>query len=202
MFQSVFIWFIDHYIEVLGAVFGLLYIFLSIKQSIWCWPLGIITSAIYIIVFFNSGFYADMGLQFYYVFISFYGWYHWIFGGKKANTKQLEITKTSFLLWIILFVINAVLFVIISYILINYTDSTIPYLDAFTTAASIVATWMLAQKKIEHWILWVVVDIVSLGLYVYKDLYATVILFAVYTILAFIGYSEWRKDINKKLKES
>lgn len=201
MLQSVLTWLIDHYIEILGTVFGLLYIFFSIKQSSWCWPFGIISSVIYILVFFKSGFYADMGLQFYYVFIGFYGWYHWIFGGKKGNNQHLEITKTKLRLWIILFIINAVLFVLISFILVNYTDSTIPYWDAFTTAASIIATWMLAQKKIEHWIIWIVVDIISLGLYIFKDLYATAILFTVYSILAFIGYSEWKKDLNRKLNE-
>jgi nicotinamide mononucleotide transporter len=143
-----------------------------------------------------------MGLQFYYVFISIYGWYNWAFGGKKEINKILHITVTSAKLWVKLFIANAILFVIISYILINHTDSTIPYWDAFTTAASIVATWMLAQKKIEHWLIWIVVDIVSLGLYIYKDLFATVILFAVYTILALIGYLEWRKDLKKILKES
>ncbi len=202
MLQSFLTWISNHYVEVLGTVFGLFYIFLSIKQSVWCWPFGLVSSVIYIFVFFYSGFYADMGLQFYYVFISIYGWYNWAFGGKKEINKILNITVTSAKLWVKLFIANAILFVIISYILINHTDSTIPYWDAFTTAASIVATWMLAQKKIEHWLIWIVVDIVSLGLYIYKDLFATVILFAVYTILALIGYLEWRKDLKKILKES
>lgn len=202
MLQSFLTWISNHYVEVLGTVFGLFYIFLSIKQSVWCWPFGLVSSVIYIFVFFYSGFYADMGLQFYYVFISIYGWYNWAFGGKKEINKILHITVTSAKLWVKLFIANAILFVIISYILINHTDSTIPYWDAFTTAASIVATWMLAQKKIEHWLIWIVVDIVSLGLYIYKDLFATVILFAVYTILALIGYLEWRKDLKKILKES
>ena len=201
MLQGFLTWISNHYVEVLGTIFGLFYIFLSIKQSVWCWPFGLISSVIYIFVFFYSGFYADMGLQFYYVFISIYGWYNWVFGGKKEINKTLHISVTSTKLWIKLFIANTILFVIISYILINHTDSTIPYWDAFTTAASIVATWMLAQKKIEHWLIWIVVDIVSLGLYIYKDLFATVILFAVYTILALIGYLEWRKDLKKILKE-
>lgn len=198
MLQSIFIWATDHYIEVLGTVFGLLYILLSIKQNVWCWPTGLLSSVFYIVVFFSAKFYADMSLQFYYVFISIYGWYHWVSGGNKNQNKTLEVTQTSIKLGIILFIINAGLLGLISFILVNYTDSEIPYWDAFTTAASIVATWMLAQKKIEHWIIWIIVDIVSLGLYLYKGLYATVVLFAVYTILAFIGYIQWKKDLKKK----
>jgi len=197
MLQNIFIWVVDHYIELLGTIFGLLYILFSIKQNIWCWPLGLISSIIYVAVFFSAKFYADMGLQFYYVFISIYGWYHWIYGGKTQNNQQLDVTKTSLKLSLLLFVLNIILFIIISFILINFTDSDIPYWDAFTTAASIIATWMLAQKKIEHWIIWVIVDIISLGLYLYKGLYATVFLFAVYTVLAFIGYSQWKKDLRK-----
>jgi nicotinamide mononucleotide transporter len=92
-------------------------------------------------------------------------------------------------------VASAVLFGIIAFILINFTDSEIPYWDAFTTAGSFVATWMLARKIIEHWLIWIIVDSVSLGLYIYKGLYATVILFAVYTLLAVMGYIEWKKEL-------
>ena len=197
MLQSFFSWFIDHYIELLGTIFGLLYIFFSIKQNIWCWPIGLISSVIYVSVFFNAKFYADMGLQLYYVFISIYGWYYWIYGGKSTSKNQLEVTTTGLKLGFLLFLVNLGLFLFISFVLVNFTDSEIPYWDAFTTAASIVATWMLAQKKIEHWILWIIVDTVSLGLYIYKELYATVILFAVYTVLAFFGYLEWKKSLQK-----
>ena len=197
MLHFIFTWIIDHSIELLGTVFGLVYIFLSIKQNIWCWPAGLISSAIYVVVFFSSKFYADMGLQVYYVFISLYGWYNWIYGGNNKNTKQLKISFTDKKLGFILFGINLLLFGFISYILINFTDSEVPYWDSFTTAASIVATWMLAQKKIEHWIIWIIVDVVSLSLYLYKELYSTVLLFLVYTVLAFIGYLAWQKDLTK-----
>ena len=197
MLHDIYIWLYNHYIEVIGTLFGILYIFFSIKQNVWCWPVGLVSSIIYVVVFFSSKFYADMGLQFYYVFISIYGWYNWIYGVNTKHTKTLEVTNSSLKLGLILFVINAILFVFISIILVNFTDSEIPYWDAFTTAASIIATWMLAKKKIEHWIIWIIVDAVSLGLYIYKGLYATVVLFAVYTVLAFIGYLEWKKSLKK-----
>ena len=201
MLQNILLWISQNYIELLGSIFGLLYILFSIKQNIWCWPIGFITSALYIYVFFVSKFYADMGLQVYYLVISLYGWYHWMFGAKNKKQDDLKITKTGLRVGIILFLTNAVTFIFIAYILVNFTDSEIPYWDAFTTSASFVATWMLARKMIEHWIIWIIVDLVSLGLYIYKGLYPTVILFAVYTILALLGYLEWKKAIKKQLNE-
>ncbi|HAF29339.1 MAG TPA: nicotinamide riboside transporter PnuC [Bacteroidales bacterium] len=199
MLHQILLWISNNYIELLGLVFGLLYILLSIKQNIWCWPAGFITSVLYVYVFFTSKFYADMGLQVYYVFVSIYGWYNWMFGAKTKQQDDLKISKTSYKLAIYLSVTTIILFVFIAYILINYTDSEIPYWDAFTTAASFVATWMLAKKILEHWIIWIIVDAVSLGLYIYKELYPTVILFAVYTILAILGYIEWKKQIKIEL---
>ncbi|OFX21636.1 MAG: hypothetical protein A2041_08770 [Bacteroidetes bacterium GWA2_31_9b] len=196
MLNEIFLWINNHFIEVLGTIIGILYIFLSIKQNIWCWPAGLITSLLYVYVFFISKFYADMGLQVYYVFVSIYGWYFWKYGGTKNNII-VKVSTTSFALGIKLFFINAVLFGFIAFILVKYTDSPLPYWDAFTTALSIVATWMLARKIIEHWILWVLIDSVSLALYFYKELYSTVILFAIYTVLAIIGYLAWRKDLKK-----
>ncbi|MDY6801435.1 MAG: nicotinamide riboside transporter PnuC [Bacteroidota bacterium] len=194
MLEQILFWIFDNYIELLGALFGLLYIILSIKQNIWCWPVGLITSALYIYVFFVTKFYADMGLQVYYLVVSIYGWYFWMFGGKSTKKDDLKISNLGFRRFLYVVVATAVLFGIIAFILVNFTDSEIPYWDAFTTAGSFVATWMLARKIIEHWLIWIIVDSVSLGLYIYKGLYATVILFAVYTLLAVIGYIEWKKE--------
>ncbi|NOQ27684.1 MAG: nicotinamide riboside transporter PnuC [Bacteroidales bacterium] len=197
MLHQVLMWISGNYIELLGFIFGLLYIILSIKQNIWCWPVGFITSALYIYVFFVSKFYADMGLQVYYLLVSIYGWYYWMFGARSKRQDDLKISKTKLKLGIYLTIVTILLFGVISFILVNYTDSELPYWDSFTTAASFVATWMLAKKIIEHWIIWVVVDFVSLGLYIYKGLYPTVILFAVYTILAILGYLQWKKELKK-----
>lgn len=188
-------WLSNHYIEVFGALTGILYVILEIRQNIWLWPLGLITSSVYIWVFFTSKFYADMGLQTYYVIISIYGWYWWLKGGKKYDKESLPVTGISMKLTTILAAVFIVLFALIYFILVKYTDSPLPLGDAFTTALSIVATWMLARKIIEHWILWVVADLVSMALYIYKGLYPTVVLFAVYTIMAVIGYNEWRKTM-------
>jgi len=195
MLQQILGWISGNYIELLATSFGLIYILLSIKQNIWCWPAGLITSALYVYIFFVSKFYADMGLQVYYVFVSIYGWIHWKFGAQSKKENDLKISNVNFKTGVILFLATVLFFIIIAYILVNFTDSTVPYWDAFTTAASFVATWMLAQKMIEHWLIWFLVDSISLGLYVYKGLYPTVILFAVYTVLAILGYIEWKRKM-------
>ncbi|MDT8400144.1 MAG: nicotinamide riboside transporter PnuC [Bacteroidales bacterium] len=188
-------WLADHYIEIFGALTGILYVVLEIRQSIWLWPVGLITSGVYVWVFFLSKFYADMGLQTYYVVISIYGWYWWLKGGRKYDKESLPVTRLSTKIAAVLFFVFIILFVAIWYILRKHTDSPLPLGDAFTTALSVVATWMLARKIIEHWLLWIVADLVSIGLYVYKGLHPTVILFTVYTIMAVIGYREWQKGL-------
>jgi len=188
-------WLSVNYIEVLGAVLGFLYIFFSIRQNILTWLTGLITSALYIYVFFVSKFYADMALQVYYVLVSIYGWYHWIKG--TGGEKVITVTRTRPKEWIWLTMASVVLFVIIYFILRDFTDSPVPMGDATTTALSIVATWMLARKMLEHWLIWIFVDALSMCLYIYKSLWPTTILFLVYTVMAYVGYVKWKKEIHQ-----
>lgn len=190
-------WLLGNATELLGAILGILYIFFSIRQNILTWPTGLLTSILYVVVFFQAKLYADMGLQVYYVFISIYGWYFWIKGKKPAESEQVPVRRTNRKLRWILYFSSVVLYIIILYILMNFTDSDVPYMDSLTTALSIVATWMLAKKYIGHWLIWVFVDAVSAGLYVYKGLWPTVILFVIYTVMAVLGYFEWKKDLDK-----
>jgi nicotinamide mononucleotide transporter len=195
MHNEILEWLAGNKIEILGAILGILYIFFSIRQNIFTWPTGLLTSALYIFVFFQSKFYADMGLQVYYVGISIYGWYYWAKGKKPEDTETVPVKRTRKILWIKMGVVAALLYGAILFILLNFTDSPVPFMDTLTTALSIVATWMLARKYIEHWLIWIVVDVISVGLYIYKDLWPTVILFVVYTIMAVLGYIEWKKDL-------
>lgn len=197
-------WLSGNKIELLGAILGLLYIFLSIRQSILTWPTGLLTSLLYTYVFFETGFYADMGLQVYYVVISIYGWYYWLKGAKnKSNIdhNDLPVRNISKNLFTKLSLLTVFIYILLVLILLNFTDSDVPYMDSLTTALSIVATWMLAKKYIEHWLIWIFVDFVSAGLYVYKNLWPTVILFVVYTVMAVLGYMEWKKDVIHKIEK-
>jgi nicotinamide mononucleotide transporter len=135
-----------------------------------------------------------MALQVYYVGISIYGWYYWLKGNPDQD-DDLPVTNTPRKLWIPLPAISAVLFLLIAYMLIHFTDSPIPYWDALTTALSITATWMLARKYLETWLIWVVADFISMVLYATRDLWATVVLFAVYTGMAVVGYIQWKKGM-------
>ena len=187
-------WFGTHYVEILGVVLSLLYLNFSIRQNILLWPLGIASALLYMWVFFQSKFYADMGLNAYYVVVSIYGWMLWSRGTKDSGS-DLPVRRLALKLGLILLAITAAAFVLIAFILTRYTDSPIPYWDAFTTAVSFTATWMLARKILENWILWIVVDAVSMGLYFYRGLYPTLFLFAVYTTMAVIGYLKWRQSM-------
>ncbi|MFA5329841.1 MAG: nicotinamide riboside transporter PnuC [Prolixibacteraceae bacterium] len=194
MFDLLLKWLSGNYIELLGAILGIAYIFFSIRQSILTWPVGLLTSVLYVWVFFVSKLYADMGLQVYYVFISIYGWYEWLRGNRSDKSQTLAISRMSFRLGLTLSGVSLLLFGFIWFILKNYTDSPVPMADALATSLSIVATWMLARKILEHWLVWIFVDAFSIGLFWYKDLMPTVILFVVYTIMAVVGFIEWKKE--------
>jgi nicotinamide mononucleotide transporter len=188
-------WLTAKYIEVLATAFGLLYIYFSVKGKIILWLFGLLTSGLYVYVFFRSEIFADMGINVYYVMVSIYGWYHWKYEKKKGQ-KQLPYSRLNLKNGILLFIISLIILLFIALILNTWTSSTIAWWDAFTTAFSITATWMLARKIIEQWLIWIVVDLVSIGLYIYKGLHPTALLFAVYTVLAFMGYRAWLKEWN------
>jgi nicotinamide mononucleotide transporter len=188
-------WIVSNYIELIAATLGLIGIFLQIRQNHWYWLTSIIMVSMYIIVFNQSGFYADMSFQFYYLAISIYGWYFWISGKEKTSSKEINTKKLSKSQWILSLLASGLFFLIIYYILTKFTDSQVAIGDAFTTSLSFVATWLLARKILENWLFWIVIDIVSTGLYIYKGLYPTAILFTVLTILAFVGYIKWKNSL-------
>ena len=191
-------WFSENYIEVLGVVTSLIYLYFSVRQIIWLWPFGILSSALFIWIFFTSKFYADMGLQVYYLGISVYGWLYWIHGGNSAAGKGvLPVTRISRKMTGILFAIGIAIFLGIVVVLKYLTDSDVPWGDGFTTAASIIATWMLARKILEHWIVWILVDAVAAALYFYKGLYPSTVLYIIYSTIAILGYFQWRKLLLK-----
>ncbi len=187
-------WLGTHYVEVLGVVFSLLYLVFSIRQNILLWPLGIISALLYMAVFYQSKFYADMGLNGYYVVISIYGWILWG-KGNASGDPELRVSRLGKRHALVLLAITGAAFAGIGWLLDRFTDSPVPFWDAFTTALSFTATWLLARKILENWILWIVVDAVSMGLYLYRGLYPTLILFAIYTTMAVIGYLKWSRSL-------
>ena len=184
-----------NWVEIIAAALGLFGIGLQIKQSHWYWLTSILMVTLYIYVFYQSKFYADMSFQFYYLIVSIYGWYLWLTKSEKSDSEtKYTVNRLNSKQLTISLLISSVLFVAIYFILKRFTDSPIPVGDAFTTALSITATWLLAKKYLENWLFWIVVDAVSTALYIVKGLYPTAILFTVLTIMAVVGYFKWRKE--------
>ena len=185
-------------LELLGVITGIIYLWLEYRANIYLWVAGIIMPAIYIFVYYDAGLYADFGINIYYLLIALYGWFAWKTGftltGKKKTTEQeLSISYTPRGAWAKIAVAYLIAQIAIAWLLINYTDSTVPWADSFTTALSIVGMWMLARKYVEQWWVWCIVDVTSSALYVYKELYFTAVLYAVYAIIAIFGYYKWKR---------
>ena len=180
-------------LEIIGTLVGLVYLWLEYKASIYLWIASIIMPAIYIFVFYEAGLYADFGINVYYVGAAIYGWMMWKYGGKNKEEQELPITRMPIRNWLKSSIVCLVFHFFIGWILVNYTDSDVPWWDAFTTALSIIGMWMLARKYLEQWLVWIVVDVVCVGLYIYKDLYFTAGLYALYAIIAVFGWLNWKK---------
>lgn len=180
----------DKIIEIAGVAVGLVYLYLEYRASIYLWIAGVVMPAIYIYIYWKAGLYADFGINVYYCLAAVYGLAVWLRSGRtrSADTVVVHTPRRHI---VPLAVVSLLFFAAISVVLVNFTDSNVPYVDALTTALSVVALWMLAKGQAEQWIVWVVVDLVSAGLYVYKGLYPTAALYALYTVVAVFGYFKW-----------
>ena len=183
-------------IEIVAAIFGVVSVFLSVRQNIWSWPTAIVNVGLYIVVFFNSKLYGDTGLQVVYVIVNVYGWYHWLYGGK--NHTELLVSRTSLKLGALLVTLGAVGTAILGTVLARKTDAALPYVDSLTTSTSLIAQWMMTRKLLETWIIWVAVDVIYIGMYIFKHLYPTAGLYLIWLILSAMGYVEWRRSLRAR----
>ena len=179
-------------LQIIGATLGLLYLYLEYKVNIYLWVVGLIMPIVHGYLYFEKGLYADMGMNVYYILAGIYGWIIWN-NHKPKSKKTYKISRIPLRNWLYCCFVFAVADVIITYILIVHTDSTVPYADAFTTALSIVAMWMLSRKYVEQWLVWLVVDVVTSCLYFHKSVPITASLYALYSCLAIVGYIRWLK---------
>ncbi len=184
-----------NYLEVLGTAIGLAYLYLEYKASAWLWVASIAMPAIYLAVYYDAGLYADFAISIYYILASIYGMFCWLKGRGcvDASGEALKITHMPKPIYATLSVLSSMIFVLIGCVLDRFTDSTVPWADAFTTALSIVAMWMLARKYVEQWLVWIVADMACSILYVYKDLWFTAGLYLVYAVIAVFGYRKWKR---------
>jgi nicotinamide mononucleotide transporter len=190
-------WILQNLMEVAAAAVSVTYVILSVRQIKWLWWFGLASAILYALVYLNAGFYAGMGLQFYYAAISLYGWWLWTRKHGK-DSKQLSVSHLSLKTGLILLLAFAILWTSIYLILVYGTDSTVPLWDGLISAGGIVATWMLARKILQHWLVWIVIDVISIVVYAWQEMYPTTLLFCIYVVTAIIGYFQWKKTMLKE----
>ena len=181
-----------HWLEVGAVVTGIIYVMLATRENIWCWFFGIISSGLSIYLFFLSKLYAESILYFYYVLAGIYGWIVW---QKRSTRTSLKISTWPIQYHLITIAIGVALSFALAAFLKNYTDAALPLIDSHTTIFSFIATFMVTRKVLENWLYWILIDIVSVGLYSSRQLYLYAFLMVIYTIIAVWGFKAWRKEI-------
>ncbi|TSD64974.1 nicotinamide mononucleotide transporter [Inquilinus sp. KBS0705] len=191
-------------LEISGVITGLLCVYLAAKNNIWNWPLAIISVILYIFIFFEARLYADMGLQVYFLVTNIYGWYFW--SHKPATEVKTPVTLISKREGLYSVIVVAIVTPLLGTALVklspilHYTPASYPYLDSFCTACSLVAQVFLARKVLQNWLIWIFVDVIYVGVYIFKDLHLTAVMYAVYVAIAAMGYIDWKKDYIKQAK--
>jgi nicotinamide mononucleotide transporter len=186
-----------NWIEIAAAAFGIAAVYLSARQSVWNWPLGIINVALYIIVFYQAKLYADMGLQVVYVVLAAYGWWHWLHGG--ANRGVLQVSRVPPREVVILTIAFVVGTAVLSTFLAQKTDASLPLADSALTVGSLVAQYMMTRKYLECWLVWLAADVAYVAMFMYKSLWATAGLYAVFCVLAVVGWQQWRQSLRQRM---
>ncbi len=180
-------------LEAVAVVFGIVSVWLSVREHVVSWPTAIVSVSLYFFVFRDARLYADMGLQVFYAGISAYGWYHWLFGG--ANRGALRVSRTPRPVWLALPVLWVAGTAALGTLLHRGTDAALPYVDSALTVGSLLAQWMMTRKYLENWTIWVGLDVAYVILFISRDLRLTAFLYVVYGILAARGLVEWRRSL-------
>lgn len=191
-----------YWLDITTTILGVAYIILEYRASLWLWVVGFFMQSLGIVLYYQKGLYADCGMEFYYLAVTIYGFFAWKFGNKLTNNSnnkansQLPITHIPRHLIIRWVIITTMIWATIYYLLAYHTDSRVPIADSFTTALSIVGIWALARKYVEQWLIWIAVDVVSSALYFYKDIPFKASLYALYVVIAILGYRKWKTMAN------
>jgi len=184
-------------LEIIAVITGIASVWSAKKESIWVYPTGIVSTAIYVYICYQFTLYGDLIINIYYTLMSIFGWYMWT---RIINSNHLEITRTNKadkLKALGIFLFTAA-FVVVVYLYFNRFDRITDYFDTFTTGIFFAAMWLMANKKIEHWSLWIAGNIISVPLYFIKGLGFSGIQFTIFLVLAYLGYKSWKKTLDKK----
>ena len=187
-------WYPGNPLEHLAIALALAYVLLAMVQHIGCWPAAMVSAGIYVWLFFQAGLYMESGLQFFYIAMAAYGWWHWHRGVGAAHDK-LPVTRMPGAGHGLAITAILILSLTSGVLLATYTQAAFPYLDSLTTWGAIVTTFMVARKILENWLYWVAIDLLGMFLFFSRGLTGTALLFGIYTVLAIFGYRAWRKDL-------
>ena len=180
-------------LEIVAVLVTVAAVWLTARQIIWCWPLALVSVSLYAVVFFQARLYADMGLQGIYFVLSLYGWWSWLYGGEDRDT--LPVTVATWRRRLALAALGAATGLLLGFILQRFTTASVPFLDSSLSSFSIIGQWLQARKILDAWVLWIVLDVVYVGLFVYKGLLLTAGLYAVFLYLAGLGFVSWRRSM-------
>jgi nicotinamide mononucleotide transporter len=191
-------WLQGDWLEMTAFLAGAISVYLSVRQNIWSWPTAIVNVLLYFFVFRQERLYADMWLQLVYFVLSVYGWYEWLYGG--ANRTVLQVSRASARTSLPLLVIAVVCAGALGTYFARNTNAALPYMDSTLTSTSLVAQWMMTRKILENWVLWIAADVVYVGMFIYKHLYPTAVLYAVFLVLAAVGYVQWKRSFDARAR--
>ena len=186
-------------LELISFVLAVITVLLNIRQTHWAWLFSILSSATYGVVFFGARLYGDTALQVVFIVVSVWGWYQWLYGG--ARHEGLHVTRLGKAARLYALGGWLVGFGLIALFLRTWTNTDVPHIDGFLTAGSLVGQLLLSRKKVENWHVWIAVDVLYVGLYVYKGLMLTAILYAIFVVLAWIGLRTWSAIAQQEVKQ-
>ena len=184
-------------LEMVGVFFGFLSVWYSMRENILVFPTGIISTGLFVYILFIFGLLGDMLINAYYFAMSVYGWYVWTRKVDETHFIPITTTTTKEKKWTVVLFGATILFVVLVYIVFDKLDSWTAYVDTFTTAVFFVGMWLMAKKKLENWVYWIIGDVISVPLYLYKGLIFTSLQYLLFTIIAIFGYLAWKKSLNK-----
>jgi nicotinamide mononucleotide transporter len=181
------------YWELAAVVLGIAYLLLAVRESLWCWYAAFVSTSIFLYLFWEVNLLMESALQVYYLVMAVYGWWYWRSGESSDTGANNELAISTWPLRAHLLAIAGVLLasLISAALLKHYTQAALPLLDSFTTWGSILTTWMVTRKILENWLYWLVIDSVSIYLYLDRGLYLTALLFMAYIVIVIIGYRKW-----------
>ena len=191
----IFNYIFQNWIEITAVILAILYLVLVVKQNILCWVCGIISSILYFFIMHSAGLYMEAYLQIFYVFMGFYGWSQW--KTKTSNTSNFVVNTWNKSQHLFATSMVLMLSIISATMLRFFTDAALPFLDALVTWGAVVATYMVAKKLLENWIYWLVIDSISIFLFISRGLFPTAFLFGIYIIIIIYGYRSWSKKFQE-----